>query len=55
MYWRIKSGHSSGGVIGRKRGRAVLILPDFSARVAVLEFEASPQIRKSRCRLSASA
>jgi type IV pilus assembly protein PilM len=27
---------------GRKRGRAVLILPDFSARVAVLEFDSFP-------------
>jgi type IV pilus assembly protein PilM len=31
-----------GGVTGRKRGRAVLILPDFCARVAVLEFDAFP-------------
>jgi type IV pilus assembly protein PilM len=30
------------GLAGRKRGRAVLILPDFCARVAVLEFDSFP-------------
>jgi type IV pilus assembly protein PilM len=32
----------TGASAGRKRGRAVLILPDFCARVAVLEFDAFP-------------
>jgi type IV pilus assembly protein PilM len=32
----------TGAASGRKRGRAVLILPDFCARVAVLEFDTFP-------------
>jgi type IV pilus assembly protein PilM len=32
----------TGSSTGRKRGRAVLILPDFCARVAVLEFDSFP-------------
>src|SRR5687767_10105327 len=32
----------TGASAGRKRGRAVLILPDFSARVSVLEFDSFP-------------
>jgi type IV pilus assembly protein PilM len=32
----------AGGAGGRKRGRAVLILPDFCARVSVLEFDSFP-------------
>jgi type IV pilus assembly protein PilM len=32
----------AGNAAGRKRGRAVLILPDFCARVAVLEFDSFP-------------
>jgi type IV pilus assembly protein PilM len=32
----------TGASTGRKRGRAVLILPDFCARVAVLEFDTFP-------------
>lgn len=36
---------------GRKRGRAVLILPDFSARVAVLEFDSFPTDPKEQLSL----
>jgi type IV pilus assembly protein PilM len=41
----------AGGVAGRKRGRAVLILPDFSARVAVLEFDSFPTDPKEQMSL----
>jgi type IV pilus assembly protein PilM len=40
-----------GTVPGRKRGRAVLILPDFCARVAVLEFDAFPTDPKEQLTL----
>ena len=43
--------HCAGRNPGRKRGRAVLILPDFCARVAVLEFDPFPTDPKSRLSL----
>jgi type IV pilus assembly protein PilM len=39
------------GPSGRKRGRAVLILPDFCARVAVLEFDSFPTDPKEQLSL----
>ena len=41
----------SGVSAGRKRGRAVVILPDFCARVAVLEFDAFPADPKEQLSL----
>lgn len=38
----------TGTATGRKRGRAVLILPDFCARVAVLEFDSFPADQKEQ-------
>lgn len=40
-----------GGTAARKRGRAVLILPDFCARVAVLEFDSFPADPKEQLSL----
>lgn len=40
-----------GSAKGRKRGRAVLILPDFCARVAVLEFDSFPKDPKEQLAL----
>ncbi len=41
----------AGSSAGRKRGRAVLILPDFCARVAVLEFDSLPTDHKEQLAL----
>ena len=41
----------SGMASGRKRGRAVLILPDYCARVAVLEFDSFPTDPKEQLSL----
>jgi type IV pilus assembly protein PilM len=41
----------AGTATGRKRGRAVLILPDFCARVAVLEFDSLPADPKEQLAL----
>ena len=46
----------SGMASGRKRGRAVLILPDYCARVAVLEFDSFPNgCQRSNSRWCGSA
>lgn len=41
----------TGSAKGRKRGRAVVILPDFCARVAVLEFDSFPKDPKEQLSL----
>ena len=51
MCWRIKFVLSRVAQSGRKRGRAVLILPDFCARVAVLEFDSFPTDPKEQMSL----
>ena len=51
MLSRTRSDRSPAVVTGRKRGRAVLILPDFCARVAVLEFDAFPTDPKEQMSL----